>query len=75
MNPMTLMKIKGLFDRFKRNHPKIPMFFNAAAQAIGEDSVIEINVTTAEGKNLCTNMKVCADDMDLVRQLTEILKN
>lgn len=75
MNPMMLMKLKGLFERFKNNHPKVPMFCNAAAQAIGEDSVIEISVTTAEGKNLCTNMKVCADDMELVRQLTELLKN
>lgn len=75
MNPMVFMKMKGLFERFKNNHPKVPMFFQAAAQTVGEDSIIEISVTTAEGKNLCTNMKVCAEDMELVRQLTELLKN
>lgn len=27
MNPMELMKLKGYLDTFKRNHPKVPMFF------------------------------------------------
>lgn len=74
MNPMGFMKIKGLVDRFKYNHPKVPMFFEAASKSIGVDSIIEINVTTAEGKNLCTNMKVTADDMELVNQLLEAMK-
>ena len=47
MNPMALMKMKGMFDKFKANHPKVPLFFNAAAKEIGEGSIIEINVTTA----------------------------
>ncbi|MDE5873376.1 MAG: hypothetical protein K2H07_05625 [Lachnospiraceae bacterium] len=74
MNPMGFMKIKGLVDRFKVNHPKVPMFFEAASKSIGVDSIIEINVTTAEGKSLCTNMKVTADDMELVSQLLEAMK-
>ena len=45
MNPMMLMQIKGMLDDFKRNHPKVPMFFSAAAQSIGEGSIIEITVT------------------------------
>ncbi|MBQ8412501.1 MAG: hypothetical protein IJX12_02705 [Lachnospiraceae bacterium] len=73
MNPMALMKIKGLFERFQTNHPKVPMFFKAASQVIGEDSIIEINVTTAEGKTLCTNMKVTKDDLELVEQLKQMM--
>lgn len=75
MNPMGFMKIKGLMERFKDNHPKVPMFFTAASKSINVDSIIEINITTAEGKSLCTNMKVTADDMELVRQLSETMKN
>ena len=30
-----------------------------------EGSIIEINVTTPEGKNYCTNVKLKADDMEL----------
>ena len=45
MNPMALMQIKGMLDTFKKNHPKVPMFFSAAAQNIGEGSIIEIEKT------------------------------
>lgn len=71
MNPMNIMKMKNLLDRFKKNHPKVPMFFSAAGQNIDVDSVIEIKVTTIDGKELCTNMKVTKEDMDLLRQLKE----
>ena len=64
MNPMALMKIKGLVDKFKSNHPKVPLFFNDAARSIGEGSIIEINITTAEGRNLRTK-----EDLELVEQL------
>ncbi len=73
MNPMALMKIKGMFDRFKGNHPKVPMFFQAAAQSIDEGSIIEISVTTSAGKNLCTNMRVTRDDIELVKELKDML--
>ena len=73
MNPLGLMKIKGLLEKFRDNHPKVPMFFNAAAGSIDEGSIIEINLTTAEGKNICTNMKVTADDLELFRQLKDIV--
>ena len=62
MNPMNVMKAKGLLTQFTTNHPKLPAFFKAASSQIGEGSIIEISVTTAEGKNLCTNMKVRPED-------------
>mgnify|MGYP003498976179 CR=1 FL=1 len=73
MNPMAFMKIKGMVEKFKENHPKVPMFFKAASQSIGEGTIIEINVTTAEGKNICTNMKVTKEDLELVEQLKQMM--
>lgn len=72
MNPMNLMKIKNLMEQFKQNHPKVPLFLQTAGQHIGEGSVIEVSVTTEEGKNFCTNMKVTAEDMKLVEQLKKL---
>lgn len=72
MNPMALMQIKGLLDRFKNNHPKVPMFFSAAAKSIGEGSIIEISVTSPDGKKINTNMRVMAEDLELVEQLKTI---
>lgn len=73
MNPKMLMQVKSMFERFRQNHPKVPMFFSAAAGAIDEGSVIEIQVTTSNGKNLCTNMRVTADDLEMVKALQQML--
>lgn len=75
MNPMAMMRLKSLLSKFKENHPKVPMFFAAASTCVGEDSVIEIQVQTADGKSLCTNMKVTADDLELMRTLKEMIPN
>ena len=49
---ITMMqKIKSGMDRFRANHPKFPMFLRAVSQdALVEGTIIEINVTTPEGK-------------------------
>lgn len=65
-----LQKLKSGADRFRANHPKFPMFINAVSQgALTEGSVIEITVTTPDGKNYCTNVKLQADDMELFDSL------
>lgn len=65
-----IQKIKSGLDRFRVNHPKFPLFLNAVSQnAIMEGSVIEISVTTPDGKNYCTNLKVKAEDMEFLNSL------
>ena len=67
-----LQKLKSGIDRFRTNHPKFPLFLKAVSQdALKEGSVIEISVTTPEGKNYCSNVRLNADDMELM----ETLKN
>lgn len=70
INPMQLLKIKGLWDQFTGRHPKFPAFLKAMSQgAITEGSVLEITVTTAEGKVISSNLKVTAEDMELLSEL------
>lgn len=69
MNPFALMKIKGMLEQFQANHPRVPLFFRDAMQHMEEGTVIEIQVTTKEGKNLCTNMKITRQDLELFEQL------
>lgn len=69
MNPKTMLQMKGILDRFQRNHPKIPQFLNAAAGSIDEGSIIEVTLTTSGGRTLCTNMRVTQDNLDLVQSL------
>lgn len=67
-----LQQLRSGMDRFRANHPKFPMFLKAVSQdALKEGSVIEISVTTPEGKNYCSNVKLKADDMEFI----EALKN
>ena len=72
VNPMKLMQIKNMLERFQAGHPRIPGFFNAAANSIEEGTVIEMTVTSPEGKKLCANIRVTAEDMKLLNEIKEI---
>ena len=69
MNLGNLMQLKNSWATFTRNHPKFPKFLQAAAPAVKEDTLIEIKITTAEGKVIETNLKVKASDIELVKNL------
>lgn len=65
-----LQKLKSGMDRFRTNHPKFPMFLKAVSQdGLKEGTIIEINVTTPEGKNYCSNVKLHADDLEFIDAL------
>ena len=64
MNPMTIFKLKSKLENFKKNHPKVPMFFKAISGEIKLDSIIEVKLTTAEGKVMVTK-----DDLDLFDEI------
>lgn len=72
MNPIAMMKFKSLAEKFKENHPKVPMFFAAAGEYAGEGSVIEINIQSADGRTICTNFRVTQDDIELMEALKEM---
>ena len=66
-----IQKIKSCIYRFRANHPKFPLFINAVSrEALMEGTVIEITVTTPEGKNYCSNIKLKQDDMEPVSLYT-----
>lgn len=76
MNPAKILKLKGAWDKFTQNHPKFPMFMNAIrSQGIEEGAVIEIIITSPEGKALSTNIKVSQSDKELFNELVELSKS
>lgn len=76
MNPAKLFKLKGAWDKFTQNHPKFPLFINALqSNGIEEGTIIEINITTPEGKLISTNLKVTQSDKELLADLTELSKS
>lgn len=75
-NPAAILQMMNLWNKFKQNHPKFPKFMTAVYQnAIKEGSIIEINVTTADGQTLNSNLKISADDMELIDQLRNLTMN
>lgn len=75
INPMQLLKMKGMWDQFTQRHPKFPAFLKAMTQgAVTEGSVIEITVTTADGRRISSNLKVTKEDMELVEEVRNGMK-
>ena len=70
MNLGNLIHLKNSSATFTQNHPKFPKFLQAASTAVKEDTLIEIKITTAEGKVIETNLKVKASDIELFKNLT-----
>ena len=66
----ALMKIKTAWDKFTGNHPKFPGFLNAVrAQGIKEGAILEIRVTNPGEETLMGNIKVTAEDLELLNTL------
>ena len=73
-NPAGLMQIMNLWNRFKGNHPKFEPFLNAVqANGVKEGSVFEINVSTPDGQKISSNLKLSADDMEIIRQIIDAM--
>lgn len=73
INPTQLFQLMGAWQKFTANHPKFPKFLKAvAAEGIQEHTILEVSVTTPEGKTYCSNLKITQDDLDLLEQFKHI---
>ena len=67
----NMMKIMNAWNIFKRNHPKSPAFCNAfSKRALKEGSIMAITVTTPDGEKIETNLRIKAEDLELLKELT-----
>ena len=74
MNPLAMLKIKPLLEGFRDRHPKFLQFFGYASQNMGEGSLLEIRITSADGKKAVTNIRVSPEDVALIEKMQEIMK-
>lgn len=76
VNPIKLLQLKNAWDQFSRRHPKFPAFLSSVTKgAIAEGTVLEINVTTADGRLISSNLKFTAEDMELIEELKELIQS
>ena len=73
MKPTAIVKMKSLVERFRNNHPKFSMFAATASNYVGVGSIIEVNIQDAEGKSICTNIRVTEDDIELMEAVKELM--
>ncbi len=73
VNPAMIFKIKGMWDEFAANHPKLPRFFQAAfSKSLEEGTVIEMTIQRPDGDTLTSNIKLTASDLALLEQIKEL---
>ena len=71
INPMMFLQFKNSWQTFTRNHPKFPAFCNAVSKrALKEGSIMAITVTTPDGEKIETNLRIKAEDLELLKELT-----
>ncbi|MCI8311290.1 MAG: hypothetical protein HFI12_03570 [Lachnospiraceae bacterium] len=69
------MKIMGAKNRFTENHPKFVSFLNMVwGKGIEEGTIIEIRVTRPGEDMMMSNIKVQQSDLELLRELRELVK-
>lgn len=66
-NPNMIFQIKGMWERFERNHPKFPRFLQVVGnECMQAGTIIEISVTKANGEKITSNIKLNEEDMELI---------
>lgn len=76
MNPMNFLQLKTALERFKQGHPKFMNFVKTASRegVMDEGTVVEIHVTTADGKTISSNIRVRGSDLEFLRALKDLVK-
>lgn len=70
INPAAIFKAKKSWETFCGNHPRFPAFLQAVqSTGIQEGTVIEVSVTTPEGKTMTGNVRLTASDMEIFADL------
>ena len=68
INPNEITGIKKSLECLYQTTSQIPQFLSAVQQAgIPEGTIIEVQITSPDGKTFTSNMKVTSEDIDAVK--------
>lgn len=72
-NPIKMMQARTAMAQFEKRHPKIRGFLESvSADALQEGTVVEVSVTTPQGRNYITNIKVTKEDIELFQNARQV---
>ncbi len=66
MNPLDLMQLSGRPSIFAKQHPRVVAFFKENGKELREGTIIELKMKTPEGKEMITNLRLTADDVETI---------
>ncbi|MBO7374420.1 MAG: hypothetical protein J6Z07_02695 [Lachnospiraceae bacterium] len=70
MNPAMLLTLKKKWEEFSTRHPKFVSFIGALkGRGVQEGSIIDITVTMPDGQQFQSNLKLTAEDIEMIRSL------
>ncbi len=72
-NPAKILQFRKDWGEFEKRHPKFVLFIGAIMKnGIGEGSVIDIKITLPDGRELESNLKVSAEDVEFLKNVGEL---
>lgn len=72
INPAVLLRFKERMRIFQNDHPKIRPFFHMLKEkALTEGTVFELKVTTPDGQEYVSNIRLTANDIETIRLLSK----
>lgn len=74
VNPMELLKLRERLGLFNSEHPRVMPFFQAVREDMREGAVLELKVTSPEGKEMLTNIRLNDEDVRTLEMLRGIGK-
>lgn len=70
VNPAALLTIKKKWEEFSSRHPRFVAFASTLQQSgVPEGSVIDISVTLPGGEKYQSNLKLTAEDIEMIKSL------
>ena len=70
VNPAMLLTLKKKWEEFSVRHPKFVSFIQALkGRGVTEGSIIDITVTMPDGEKFQSNLKLSAEDIEMIRSL------
>ena len=72
VNPMEMMKMRQRLKLFTEQHPRFPAFVKQVkADALVPGTIMEMKVTTPEGREYITNIRLTPEDVETLHMAGE----
>ena len=72
-NPMKLIELKNLRNRFAQNHPKfVKIMSDLASSQIEEGTNLEVTVKKPDGRTIVSNIKVPASEIEMLQAIKQM---